>query len=78
MVSGGFVIQERSSHDRRSTRIRLTAKGEELCQQIAEAEGEHARALSKAVGGDDDLASACHLLRQLETTWADYLRYEAY
>ncbi|MEE8332935.1 MAG: MarR family transcriptional regulator, partial [Alphaproteobacteria bacterium] len=78
LVSGGFVIQERSSHDRRSTRVRLTAKGEELCDQIAKAEGEHARALAKAVGGEDDLTSACHLLRQLETTWADYLRYDAY
>jgi len=78
LVSGGFVVQERSSHDRRSTRVRLTAKGEELCRQIADAEAEHAAALSKAVGGDDDLVSACQLLRQLETTWADYLRYEAF
>jgi len=78
LVSGGFLIQERSSHDRRSTRVRLTSKGEELCQRIAKAEAEHARALAKAVGGEEDLAGACHLLRQLETTWADYLRYEAY
>ncbi len=78
LVAGGFVIQERSSHDRRSTRVRLTAKGEELCQRIAQAEAEHARALAKAVGGEDDLTGACRLLRQLETTWADYLRYEAY
>jgi len=78
LVSGGFVVQERSSHDRRSTRVRLTARGEELCRQIAEAEAEHAKALAKAVGSDDDLAGACSLLRQLETTWADYLRYEAY
>jgi len=74
-------VKEAMNHVNATARMREAAKNEAEARKIrviAEAEAEHAKALSKAVGGDDDLASACHLLRQLETTWADYLRYEAF
>ena len=75
LVGCGLVVQERSPHDRRSLRVSLTDKGEELCQQIAEAEKAHANAL--AINADDaaQIEAACQLLRRLETSWSDYLRY---
>jgi DNA-binding MarR family transcriptional regulator len=32
LVKSGFVIQERSPHDRRSIRLKLTEDGDELCR----------------------------------------------
>ena len=75
LVTCGLVVQERSPHDRRSLRVSLTDKGEELCQQIAEAEKAHASALAMDSGDAQQLDAACLILRRLETSWSDYLRY---
>ena len=75
LVNCGLVVQERSSHDRRSLRVNLTPKGEELCQQIADAEEKHAVALGNQAGDTEQIDAACHLLRRLETSWSGYLRY---
>ena len=75
LVNSGLVVQERSSHDRRSLRVNLTDKGEELCRQIEEAETKHAAALGTQSDETDQIDAACQLLRRLETNWSDYLRY---
>lgn len=75
LVKCGLVSQERSSHDRRSLRVNLTDKGEELCRQIAEAEEKHAVALGTQSHESEQIDAACQLLRRLETNWSDYLRY---
>lgn len=75
LVNSGLVAQERSSHDRRSLRVSLTDKGEELCRQIEEAETKHAAALGTRTTEFEQIESACQLLRRLETNWSDYLRY---
>ena len=55
LVNCGLVVQERSSHDRRSLRVNLTDKGEELCRQIAEAEEKHAVALGTQADESDQI-----------------------
>lgn len=75
LVKSGLVVQERSPHDRRSLRVNLTDKGEELCRQIGEAEEKHAVALSTRPEETEQIDALCQLLRRLETNWADYLRY---
>ncbi len=75
LVNCGLVVQERSTHDRRSLRVNLTEKGEELCRQIAEAEESHAVALGTQANESEQIDAACQLLRRLETNWSDYLRY---
>jgi DNA-binding MarR family transcriptional regulator len=75
LVNCDLVVQERSSHDRRSLRVSLTDKGEELCRKIAEAEEKHAVALASEANEADKIEAACQLLRRLETSWSDYLRY---
>lgn len=75
LVNSGLVAQERSSHDRRSLRVSLTDKGEELCRQVAEAETKHAAALGTRTDEFEQIESACQLLRRLETNWSDFLRY---
>ena len=75
LVNSGLVVQERSPYDRRSLRVNLTDKGEELCRQIAEVEITHADALGTQPGESEHIEAACQLLRRLETNWSDYLRY---
>lgn len=75
MVSSGLILQERSPHDKRAMRVRLTEKGEELCRQIAEAEAAHAAALTADLGDLTEIDDACTVLKSLESTWSNYLRY---
>ena len=37
MVEHGYLLQERSTHDRRSVRVRLSPKGLELCAKLVAA-----------------------------------------
>jgi len=73
LVDSGLVEQERSAHDRRSIRVRLSDKGKELCAKIAEAEDRHAQALGTGADERKAIEGACQTLRRLEIAWADYL-----
>src|SRR6201984_103990 len=48
MVENGYLVQERSVHDRRSIRVRLTAKGTRLRDQVSVMLQRHLHMLSKA------------------------------
>jgi DNA-binding MarR family transcriptional regulator len=65
MVENGFIVQERSTHDRRSIRVRLTAKGIELCNRMEAMFDRHLEALSPVMS-QDELANASNALRRLE------------
>lgn len=41
LVAGGYVIQEKSSHDHRNTMIKLSQKGKDVCNKIDKAFSEH-------------------------------------
>lgn len=74
----GLIEQERSAHDRRSVRVRLTEAGKALCDRVAEAETTHARAMENDGDGATEIEAACRVLRRLETAWSDYLRYGSF
>lgn len=76
LVQNGYVEQERSAHDRRSLRVRLTDKGMELCSKINEFEKQHAKTLTTDSGAAEELESASRTLRRLESAWADYLSFQ--
>ena len=74
LVENGFLIQERSPHDKRSTRIRLSDKGLSLCQKIDELYQRNVDALSS--GGEPNmqaLSATNQTLNQLERFWSDYI-----
>jgi DNA-binding MarR family transcriptional regulator len=75
MVENGYLVQERSTHDRRSIRVKLSPKGLELCTRINDMFDRHASSLSDAGIKKEDLADVSHSYRALERFWVSMLNY---
>ena len=69
MVENGYLVQERSLHDRRSIRVRLTAKGTRLRDQVSVMLQRQLEMLSQAMIDMDDLQAVGVTLRRLERFW---------
>lgn len=74
LTEAAYLMQERSPHDRRSVRLRLTDKGLELCNAIRTLQDGLAQVL-----GDDDTVRALETtvatLQRVERTWTDFIHY---
>ncbi len=77
MVENGYLMQERSPHDRRSVRLRVSEKGMALCQQIAEMFERHEALLTVRKLDGARLGQANATLHDLERAWADALAFPA-
>jgi len=75
MVENGYLAQQRSVHDRRLVRVRLTEKGRQLRDGLIAMHKRHAHMLPQAAVSGDDLQTAEITLRRLEQFWnhAGYL-----
>ena len=73
LVENGFLLQERSPHDKRSTRIRLSEKGLSLCTKIDELYQRNVNGLGKADLGVEALSKTNTTLAQVERFWTDYI-----
>jgi len=72
MTENGYLHQERSSHDRRSVRVKLTEKGLELSRALETMFERH----SEEVGNNLDpetLGQANEILRGIESFWLQQL-----
>lgn len=69
LVENGYIVQQRSPHDRRSVRVRLTAKGRRLRDLLAAMHQRHVSMLPGARLDKDDLDSTVATLRRLERFW---------
>src|SRR5208283_1537645 len=69
MLENGYIVQERSPHDRRSVRVRLTEKGLALHEKVNKMHDRHIGALGQGVVSAEDLANAHKTLRRLERFW---------
>ncbi|MET4697284.1 DNA-binding MarR family transcriptional regulator [Constrictibacter sp. MBR-5] len=69
MVENGYIAQERSPHDRRSVRIRLSAKGVELWKRINEMFQRHAATLADEHADGKRIAEANETLKLMEQFW---------
>ena len=74
LVENGYLIQERSVHDRRSIRVKLSPKGLVLCDRIDAMFERQVKALL-AQGSLDDLYAAANYYRRLERFWISQLDY---
>ena len=69
MVENGYISQERSPHDRRSVRIRLSAKGVELWKRLSDMFQRHAATLAEEHADGKRIADANETLKLLEQFW---------
>lgn len=70
MVENGYLIQERSVHDKRSIRVRLSDKGKELCEAIGTMLKRHEEKLSGTDLTNDRLTQLNLTLHMMERFWA--------
>lgn len=74
LVENGFLVQEKSTHDKRSTRIRLSQKGLDLCKKIDELYQRNVDALKNGESSLlDRLKEMNGLLSKLERFWTSYI-----
>ena len=75
LVENGYLNQERSPHDRRMTRVRVSEKGLELCERVDELYRKNAAELERQVVRQEQLAAANQVLSALERYWSNYITY---
>ncbi|MEE3625095.1 MarR family winged helix-turn-helix transcriptional regulator [Nitrospirillum sp. BR 11752] len=78
MHENGYLTQERSAHDRRSVRVRLSGKGIALRDKINTLFERQVGALGEAGLSADELTKANDLMRKLERFWTSALDYTNY
>ena len=70
LVEHGYLIQERSTHDRRSFHVRASEKGLEIYQVLDTLFEKHANRLPDANLSDESLNETNATLRRVEQFWA--------
>ncbi|MCB9968782.1 MAG: winged helix-turn-helix transcriptional regulator [Geminicoccaceae bacterium] len=70
LVENGYLIQERSSHDRRMTRVRLSEKGLDLTAKIDELYQRNADAIGDGIATGEQLQELNDVLNGLERYWS--------
>ena len=71
----GYLVQERALHDKRSVTVKLTDKGKKVVEGVRALEQQNGAKLDAVINDSEAIASAAELLRKLERTWDDYIRY---
>ena len=69
MVENGYLVQERSVHDRRSIHVRLTDKGRTLRDRLDEMYRRHLQMVGQTGITDADLQLVAAILREVERFW---------
>jgi DNA-binding MarR family transcriptional regulator len=69
LSESGYLVAERSVHDRRSIRVRLTPKGRTLRSQLSYMLNRHVEILGQTQIRDADLQRAAATLQQIERFW---------
>lgn len=71
----GYLDQERAQHDKRSITVKLTEKGKKVVEGIRTMEEKNGVRFETAIGDGESLAETASMLRKLERTWDEYIRY---
>jgi DNA-binding MarR family transcriptional regulator len=69
MLENDYIVQERSPHDRRSVRVRLSEKGLVLHNKLSKMHERHVAALMQGVVQSEELVTSHKTLRRLERFW---------
>jgi DNA-binding MarR family transcriptional regulator len=77
LVDAGYIDHQRSTVDRRSVRVKLTDKGQEICKLVNTLYQRQLKSLEQVGGiGSDDLEVLNKALIRLERFWTDQIRYQ--
>src|SRR5205814_7793024 len=69
LSESGYLVYERSAHDGRSIRVRLTLKGRALRDRLSSMLTRHIESLRQTQISDTDLQRTAATLQQLERFW---------
>ena len=75
LVENNYLVQERSAHDRRTTRVRLSEKGQSVVSAVNDLFEHNITALAENGLASDELRGVTANLRVLERFWSDYVNY---
>jgi DNA-binding MarR family transcriptional regulator len=76
LVDMGFINHSRSRIDRRSVRISLTEKGQDVAETVAKLYQRHVGSIHKVGGiGSDEFGQMNKLLQRLDRFWNDQILY---
>jgi DNA-binding MarR family transcriptional regulator len=75
MVETDYLVQHRSTHDRRSIRIRLSPRGLDLFQKMHALFDRHSASLGQNASFKDELVSSNTVYRQLERFWGSMVTF---
>lgn len=77
LVDAGYIHHQRSTTDRRSVRVRLTEKGQEVCEVVNILYQRQLKSLQQVGGiGPNELETLNKALIRLERFWTDQIRYQ--
>lgn len=76
LVEMGYIHHQRSRMDRRSVRVSLTPKGQEVADVVSKLYDRHIRSIDQVGGiGSDDFKTLNRSLQRLERFWTDQILY---
>jgi len=75
LVENGYLLQERSAHDRRMTRVRLSQKGLELTAKIDELYARNAAQIEGRIATEEELKQLNRTLQSLERYWSNLVSF---
>lgn len=78
MVENGYLVQERSPHDRRSVRVRLSEKGLDLRGRLGTMFERQIGVLDKTGITDEELDRINETLHKLERFWSTSIDYSGF
>ncbi|MEM7653143.1 MAG: winged helix DNA-binding protein [Pseudomonadota bacterium] len=70
MVENGYLLQERSKHDRRSVRVRLSDRGLHVCQVLSDMYAKQIAHLKQGTFEEPELNSLNASLLKLDRFWS--------
>jgi DNA-binding MarR family transcriptional regulator len=77
LVDAGYIHHQRSTTDRRSVRVRLTDKGQDVCKVVSNLYQRQLKSLQQVGGiGPNELETLNKALIRLERFWTDQIRYQ--
>ncbi len=75
LVENRYLVQERSPHDRRTTRIHLSEKGHRVVAAVNDLFEHNVSRITEQGLGEGEIKAVIGNLRVLERFWSDYINY---